>query len=155
MSLIPFSLFDDDDFFSTALRAFPGASSRAVAQSGGNQSQGAWTRGVPVDISETLTEFELKADIPGVNKEDIKLTVNGDVLSLSVEKSAGKEEDKEENGVKYHRLERSSTFARRSIRMPESADLSKISARYQDGVLRLNVHKHDDKTPKQRQIAIE
>ncbi|KAK9806133.1 hypothetical protein WJX72_002796 [[Myrmecia] bisecta] len=153
MSLIPFSLFDDDDFFSTALRAFPGASSRAVAQSGGNQS--VYTRGVPVDISETPTEFELKADIPGVNKEDIKLTVNGDVLSLSVEKTAGKEEDKEENGIKYHRVERSSTFARRSIRMPESADLSKIAARYQDGVLQLNVHKHEDKTPKQRQIAIE
>ena len=58
-------------------------------------------------------------------------------------------------GVKYHRQERSSTFASRSIRMPETADLGKIGARYQDGVLLLTVPKQADMTAKHRQIQIQ
>jgi HSP20 family protein len=47
--------------------------------------------------------WDITAEIPGVDKKDIKVQVDGDVLSLSVEKSAAKEDKKEENGVKYHR----------------------------------------------------
>ncbi|KAK9804373.1 hypothetical protein WJX72_009754 [[Myrmecia] bisecta] len=152
MSLLPFTAANDD-FFSTALHNFLGASNGTVARSGGDNRD--WTRGIMLDVKETESAFEVKADLPGLSKQDIKVQVNGDVLSLSVDKSAGKEEVKEENGVKYHRVERSSTFASRAIRMPETADLSNISARYQDGVLHLDVHKHKDKIPKHRQITIE
>ncbi|KAK9828839.1 hypothetical protein WJX72_002344 [[Myrmecia] bisecta] len=153
MSLLPFFPGFEDDVLTAALRNFPGASAHAVAQSEGNTKH--WVRGMPIDIKETDKDFQLTADIPGVSKQDIKINVSGDVLSLSVEQSAGKEEEKEENGVKYHRMERSSTFARRAIRMPETADLSKITARYQDGVLSLKANKHEQQMPKNRQITIE
>jgi HSP20 family protein len=149
MSLIPFF---EDDLFTSVLRGFPSMSG-ALAQTGGDSAS--WTRGMPVDIKETDKEFQLKADVPGMQKEDIKVNVNADVLTISVEKTAGKEETKEEKGVKYHRQERSSTFASRSIRMPETADLGKIGARYQDGVLLLSVPKQADTAAKHRQIQIE
>lgn len=52
---------------------------------------------------QTPKAFEVKADMPGVDKKDVKVNVDGDVLSLSVEQNASKNEDKEEEGVKYHR----------------------------------------------------
>lgn len=52
--------------------------------------------------AQTKTAFEVKADLPGVEKKDIKVNVEGDVLSISHEKAAKKEDKKEENGVKYH-----------------------------------------------------
>ena len=48
-----------------------------------------------------------------------------------------------DHDVKLHRVERSTTFMKRSLRMPDSADLSKITARYQDGVLNLDIPKHE------------
>lgn len=54
--------------------------------------------------------YSLKADIPGVDKQNIKLDVEKDVVTLSVQQSTSKEEEKEDNGVKWHRSERSSTY---------------------------------------------
>ncbi len=54
-------------------------------------------------LLQTPKAFEVKADLPGVEKKDIKVNVDGDVLSLAVEKSTGTEDNKEEEGVKYHR----------------------------------------------------
>lgn len=53
--------------------------------------------------SQTPKAFEVKADMPGVDKKDVKVNVDGDVLTLSVERNASKKENKEEEGVKYHR----------------------------------------------------
>ena len=57
----------------------------------------------PICELQTPKAFEVKADMPGVDKKDVKVNVDGDVLSLSVEQNASKNEDKEEEGVKYHR----------------------------------------------------
>lgn len=59
---------------------------------------------------QTPKAFEVKADLPGVDKKDVKVNVDGDVLSLSVEKSAGTEEKKDEDGIKYHRYARSPAY---------------------------------------------
>ena len=53
-------------------------------------------------LVQTKTAFEVKADLPGVEKKDIKVNVEGDVLTISYERAAKKEDRKEENGVKYH-----------------------------------------------------
>jgi HSP20 family molecular chaperone IbpA len=70
--------------------------------------------------------------VPGVCLQDIKVTVDGDVLTLAVQKEAGTEEQKEEGGWKVHRVERSSSFARRSLRMPPNADLRNIKVHSPD-----------------------
>ena len=51
---------------------------------------------------QTKNAFEVKADLPGVDKKDIKVNVEGDVLTISHDRSAEKKEKKEENGIKYH-----------------------------------------------------
>jgi HSP20 family molecular chaperone IbpA len=127
----------DDDFFSGF--RLPTA---ALATAG---SDSAYSRGIPFDVKETPKAFEVKADLPGVDKKDVKVNVNGDVLSLAVEKSTANEEKKEEEGVKYHRVERSSAFVQRQIRLPDSADLSKITAKLENGVLRLDIPKAEEK----------
>lgn len=93
-------------------------------------------------------KFIVKADIPGVKKEDINVTTEGDVLSLSVEsKKESKEEDKSK---KYHRYERTHTFVSRSVRLPQTADLSKVQATYENGVLNLQIPKQEEKSSSRR-----
>lgn len=60
---------------------------------------------------------------------------------LQVDSKSEKEEDKEEGGVKWHRTERRSTFVQRALRLPESANMDDIKARYDNGVLMLDVPK--------------
>jgi HSP20 family molecular chaperone IbpA len=140
MALVGFS----DDLWSPLFNNWP-ATAGALSQRGDN---GLSLRNIPLDVVEKEKAFEIKADVPGVDKKDIKLNVEGDVLSLSVQKTQNKEDKKqdEKGGVKYHRTERSSMFVQRSLRLPESADLSKISAKYTDGVLQMEVPKSEEKT---------
>lgn len=112
---------------------------------GSAQTAGAHARGIPLDVIETKEAFDIKADIPGVDRQAIKLCVDGDTLSLSVHKSTENGVTKEADGVKYHRMERATTWARRSLRLPAHAELDKISAKYADGVLHVQVPKTDAK----------
>ena len=90
---------------------------------------------------QTDKSIDVHADIPGVSKDDIKLDVDKDVLSLSVESKKENKKDTEENGIKWHHSERSHTFMKRSLRLPETADLENVSAAYEDGVLKVSVPK--------------
>jgi HSP20 family protein len=112
-------------------------------------------RSIPIDISETEREFSLKADVPGVSKDHLKVYQDGDVLSISAENKHENKQEKEEKGVKYHRVERSSSFVKRSIRMPDSADLTQIKAAFKDGTLHLTIPKKEKEINRNRQIAIE
>ena len=88
-------------------------------------------------------QIGIKADIPGVKKEDIKLDVDDFVLSVSVTQKEEKEETKEKDGVQWHHTERSNSFVKRSVRLPETADMESISAEYKDGVLSVSVPKRE------------
>jgi HSP20 family protein len=105
-------------------------------------------------IVQTEKAIEVHADIPGVCKEDIHLDVEQDVLTLSVEsKQEAKTEKKDEQGIKWHHSERSRSFFKRSLRMPESADMEAISASYTDGTLNVTVSKREV-PPKNKRVAI-
>jgi HSP20 family protein len=92
---------------------------------------------------QTDKAIEVHADIPGVKKEDIQLDIDNDILSLTVSSKDEKDVKKEENGVKWHHSERSSTFMKRSLRLPETADMANVSAAYQNGVLNVTVPKKE------------
>jgi HSP20 family protein len=139
--------FDDDFFSGFPLSALMHGSMRGQDGTPGN-------RGIPLDVKETKNAFEVKADLPGVEKKDIKVNVEGDVLTISHEHAARKEDKKEDNGVKYHRVERSSAFVQRRVRLPESADMSKIKAAYTNGTLTLDIPKAEEKT-RTHQINVE
>lgn len=100
-------------------------------------------RPMPLDVVEKEEHYEIKADIPGVEKKDIHIHVDkGNVLRLSVESEKKKEEKKDTEGEKWHRYERSYGFVQRSLRMPDEADLAHVKAKYaENGVLELKVPK--------------
>lgn len=90
-----------------------------------------------VDISETDTEFNITADVPGVKPEDVKVEISGDSLIIS-----GKsEEKKEEQGKAWHRMERSSGSFYREFMLPAGADADKIEASAKDGMLTVKLQK--------------
>jgi HSP20 family protein len=100
-----------------------------------------------VDIIEDENEYLVKADLPEVKKEDVKVTVENDVLTITGERKL----EKEEKDKKYHRIERSYGTFLRSFTLPAGADGSKVSAEFKDGLLKV----HLPKSEKAKQKAVE
>jgi HSP20 family protein len=101
-----------------------------------------------VDIYETETEIVVKAELPGIERKDISLNLEKNVLTLKGERRFEKE-TKEEN---YHRIERNYGGFSRSFSIPATVDEEKIRAEYRDGVLKIALPKKEQVKPKQIQI---
>jgi HSP20 family protein len=147
MTLIRWEPFRDlDDVFT---RYSPILGRLAAARQGAaDESVGrAWT---PVaDISETETGYHIKAELPEVAREDVKVTVDEDVITISGErrKEAGQE------GEKAHRVESFYGRFARSFRLPEDADVGAIQAESRNGVLKVRVPKTP--APKPRTVEVQ
>ena len=100
-----------------------------------------------VDISEDDHGYVLKADLPEMKKDDVRVTVEDGILCVSGERKGEKEDQKK----KFHRIERSFGTFRRSFTLPEDADSTKVTADFHDGVLKV----HLPTTPAARSKAIE
>jgi HSP20 family protein len=103
-----------------------------------------------VDISETETEFLIKAELPDIKKEAVKVTVEDGVLTIQGERHR----EKEEKGKKYHRVERSYGRFVRSFTLPDSVDAAAVKAEYADGVLNLHLPKSEKAKPKQIEVKV-
>ena len=88
-----------------------------------------------VDISEDDHGYLLKADLPEMKKDDVRVTVEDGVLCVSGERKSEKEDQKR----KFHRTERSFGNFRRSFTLPEDADSTKVTAEFRDGVLKVHL----------------
>ncbi len=88
-----------------------------------------------VDISEDDHGYLLKADLPEMKKEDVRVTVEDGILSVSGERKSEKEDQKR----KFHRIERSYGNFRRSFTLPEDTNGSKVTADFRDGVLKVHL----------------
>ncbi|MBU1171252.1 MAG: Hsp20/alpha crystallin family protein [Proteobacteria bacterium] len=97
-----------------------------------------------VDIFDTENATVIKADLPGLKKEDITINVEGNTLSLSGERSQDEEVKKE----KVYRRERIYGMFKREFTMPSTVDHEKIKAEFKDGVLRIEIPKPEEKKPK-------
>ena len=104
------------------------------------------------DIRDMGDGFQLEADLPGFKKEDIKLSVNGDTLTIKAERHSDFEDQDKKSG--YLRCERSYGSYSRSFDVT-GVDVSRISASYTDGVLRIRLPKQAPKQPDDRTIVIE
>lgn len=104
-----------------------------------------------VNIKESDKNFMLELAVPGMDKKDLKIDINDDVLTIS----AGTKDEKEENVEGYKRKEFSySTFCR-SFYLPENVDGEKIAANYKDGILSVELPKlGEEKSKLSRQIKI-
>jgi HSP20 family protein len=101
-----------------------------------------------VDIAETDKAFEIKVEIPDVNKEDVKVSVDNRVLAIWGERK----QEKEEEGKKFHRVERSYGVFTRSFTLPDNVDESKVTATFKNGILNLQIQKA--KVAKQKAIQV-
>jgi HSP20 family protein len=103
-----------------------------------------------VDITETPQEYTLRVEIPGMKKEDTKISVNHNVLTISGEKkSEAKHEDK-----KYHRVESYYGSFQRSFVLPDAIKSEKVAASYKDGVLTVTVPKSEEAKEKTVEIKV-
>jgi HSP20 family protein len=105
-----------------------------------------------VDIAEGRKAYQISVEVPGISEDEIDLSIDGDDLIISGEKRQEHEEDEEG----YHRIERSYGQFRRVLSLPGDADTDRISARFKNGVLDVQVpRRKDGERPGVRRIEIE
>ena len=104
----------------------------------------------PVDIYETGDSLVLKAELPGINPDDVEIRVEDSTLYLKGERKFEKEV-KEEN---LHRVERSYGTFTRSFSLPSAIDAGKVKAEYQDGILTLTMPKREEAKPRTIKINV-
>ena len=103
-----------------------------------------------VNISETDGHYHIELAAPGLKKEDFKVNLDRDVLTISAEHQT----EQNEHDKKYNKREYSYTSFVRSFTLPDSADDASIEAEYTDGVLKINVAKKEEARTASRQIQI-
>ncbi len=103
-----------------------------------------------VDIAEQNDAYVVKVELPGVNKDDVKVTLENNVLTIRGEKKLEKEIKKED----YHRIERSYGSFNRSFTLPSTVKSDKIDASYKDGVLTITLPKAEEAKPKQIDVKV-
>ena len=90
-----------------------------------------------VDVSENDAAYVIKAEIPGVDKDDVKVTLENGVLTLQGERH----QEREEKGWRFHRMERSYGHFMRSFSLPSNVDESHLKAIFHDGLLEVDIPK--------------
>ncbi len=103
-----------------------------------------------VDIIEDDKGYLIKAELPEMRKDDVKVTVENGVLTISGERKL----EKEEKGRRYHRVERAYGSFARSFTLPDDADAEKVGAEFRDGVLKVHVAKSESAKPKQIEVKV-
>src|ERR1700693_954798 len=104
----------------------------------------------PVDIYEDEHNITLKLEVPGIDEKDLDVRVENTTLTIIGERKMEKEE-KEEN---FRRVERQYGSFTRSFTLPSSVDSGQVSAHYDKGVLKINLAKKAEATPKQIKVSV-
>jgi HSP20 family protein len=103
-----------------------------------------------MDLVETDQHFILRADLPGLSEEDVKLEVEDSVFTLSGERKA----EHEESGEGFFRMERATGVFSRSLTLPEGVDVEQIAAKFEKGVLEVRIPKPAQRRPRRVQISV-
>ena len=126
-----------------------------------NRSSGRWAEGQEepltvaewaplVDISEDDNEYLIKAELPEVKKEDVKVSAEEGTLTITGERKF----EKEEKGKKYHRVERAYGSFVRNFSLPDDACPAQVSAEFKDGVLTVHLGKTAKAKPQQIEVKV-
>ncbi len=118
---------------------------------GGIQDDGAISFLTPaVDIAEGDSDYTVRVELPGVSKDDVKITMQDNILTIRGEKK----EEKEARESNYHRTERSFGSFQRSFTLPTHVKSDKIEATYKDGILTVTLPKAEEAKPKQIEVKV-
>lgn len=101
------------------------------------------------DVKETKDTYVIKADLPGLKDEDVEVSLNGNMLSIS----GNREEEHKEEGEQFYAMERSYGSFSRSFTLPDGADGEHVTADLKNGVLTLHIPKRPDAQPKKITIG--
>jgi HSP20 family protein len=147
MSLVRWDPFANLDDMFARMPSVMGRWPRWAGESG----EGAVEWSPTVDISETDTEYLLKAQLPAVKKEDVRVTFDDGLLTISGERK----QEKEEKGEKFHRIESLYGSFSRSFSLPDAIDTGGIRAEGKDGVITIHVPKSKTEARKPKEIKIQ
>ena len=105
--------------------------------------------------AENDDSYVLRADLPGMKKEDVNVELDGQIVRITATKKDTKKW--EDEGYKYHRAERRDTmeYSQRALRMPANTDFNKLEAGFDDGTLTVTFGKQKTTTPTSKQIKIQ
>lgn len=103
-----------------------------------------------MDVSETADAVQLAVELPGLDEDDIDVTLDGDVLTIRGEKTTQRDEDERD----YHIIERAEGTFLRTVRLPFEADPEQVQAAFQDGVLTITIPKPKEAQQKSRRIEV-
>jgi HSP20 family protein len=103
-----------------------------------------------VDIVEDEKEYLVKVELPEVQKDDVKVTVEGGTLTISGERKS----EKEVKGRRLHRVERYYGSFERSFSIPDDAESNEVKAEFKDGMLRVHLAKSEQARPKQIDVKV-
>ena len=121
---------------------------RGGIQDDGSLFSTSWTP--PTDIAEHETEYRVKVELPGVTRDDVKITMQDNILTIRGEKKQ-EVETRESN---QHRVERSYGSFQRSFTLPATVKGDKIEASYADGILCITLPKAEAAQPKQIEVKV-
>ena len=148
MNLVKWDPFRELEDVSTRLnRMFGRFPARAES---GNQMLAMADWAPSVDISETDSAYLIKGEIPGVKKDDVKVTIEDGMLTIQGERK----QEKEEKGKKFHRVECSYGSFMRSFQMPDDADENKVTAEFKDGMINVTLAKSAKAQQKAKTINV-
>jgi HSP20 family protein len=149
MSLVRWEPFaGTDEIFNRLMPAMFGRWPRLSVPANGT-SKYDWSPSA--DISETDKEYVIRAELPAVRKEDVKVTVDQGTITIEGER----QQQKEDKNEKYHRVESFYGSFARSFSLPENANAEAIKCESKDGVLTVHIPKTQAAAPKVKQIKVE
>ena len=131
---------DADEFFKSFLRPH---------RPGDDDRRPEWMPAV--DIRETDSEYTVMAEMPGIHREDVKVRVEDDVLTLEGERR----QEKEAKGERSHRIERMYGRFSRRFTLPEDAEAEKIAAECKEGIVTVHIPKRPVERRNKREIAVQ
>ena len=124
--------------------------SRNVPSAGRDEAMALVDWAPAIDVMETNEEFQIRAELPGVEKKDVKLSVENGVLLIS----GHREQEKEEKGKRYHKIERAYGNFARSFTVPETVDAEKVTAEFKNGLLTVRLPKSEKARPKSIEVKV-
>ncbi|MEX1116130.1 MAG: Hsp20/alpha crystallin family protein [Akkermansiaceae bacterium] len=144
----PITRWDPAREMEDLMRGMQRVFSTIPAKSDESMSLAEWSPSV--DIAENDTEYVVKAELPQVKKEDIKVSVEDGTLSISGERRVEKEETK----LKFHRIERAYGRFERTFSLPDETDSEKVTSEYKDGILTVHLPKNPNVKPASHVIPV-
>ena len=130
---------------------FKGFFVQPVSANGAYQrhEQGEQVRSVRIDVAEQNGEYKVLAELPGVRKEDIKVQIEGDQVSITAESKVERKADDGKDGERVLRSERYYGKHSRAFRLGQDIDEAKVKAKYENGILELTLPKKQVAAAKQ------